>query len=152
MPGGTSGRCERPPARSIYLVRGIAWRTCRPTSRRTSPSTPVPPVDPRAGVVPDLRSAAWTCASSHPRSHDQDRRHLTAQQPPHPLTEFIDAFLARPGYAGSGHTSRYQPKAIISLRVASPRLTSACALTAHSRRASLLSVASPLNSIGCSFA
>jgi transposase len=28
---------------------------------------------------------------SHPRSHDLDRRHLAAQQPPHPLTQFTDA-------------------------------------------------------------
>jgi transposase len=26
-----------------------------------------------------------------PRSHDLDRRHLAAQQPPHPLTQFTDA-------------------------------------------------------------
>jgi transposase len=28
---------------------------------------------------------------SHPPSHDLDRRHLAAQQPPHPLTQFTDA-------------------------------------------------------------
>src|SRR6266487_4558395 len=28
---------------------------------------------------------------SHPRSHDLDRHHLAAQQPPHPLTQFTDA-------------------------------------------------------------
>jgi hypothetical protein len=28
---------------------------------------------------------------SHPRSHDLHRRHLAAQQPPHPLTQFTDA-------------------------------------------------------------
>ena len=44
------------------------------------------------------------------------------------------------------------PKAIISLRVASRRLTSACALTLHSFRASFSFVASPLTSSGCLFA
>ena len=28
--------------------------------------------------------------SSHPRSHDLDRHHLAAQQPPHPLIQFTD--------------------------------------------------------------
>ena len=40
------------------------------------------------------------------------------------------------------------PKAIISLRVASRRVTSAWALTAHSRRASFAFAASPLSSFG----
>ena len=44
------------------------------------------------------------------------------------------------------------PKAIISFRVASRRLTSACALTLHSFRASWSFLASPLSSIGWPFA
>src|SRR4029453_10437163 len=36
-------------------------------------------------------SYATTRPPSHPRSHDLDRRHLAAQQPPHPLTQFTDA-------------------------------------------------------------
>ncbi|MEU9111009.1 transposase [Streptomyces sp. NPDC048483] len=63
--GGRGGRPEKWRRRLVldaifYLVRGgIAWRVLPagfPPHRTVQ--RPVPPVDPRAGVVPDLRSAA----------------------------------------------------------------------------------------------
>ena len=61
--GGRGGRPEKWDRRLVLdaifsLVRGgIAWRALPADSRRPRPSTPVPPVDRRAGVVPDLCSA-----------------------------------------------------------------------------------------------
>jgi len=63
--GGRGGRPEKWNRRLVldaifYLVRGgIAWRAL-PADFPAAPDRlgPVPPVDPRAGVVPDLRSAA----------------------------------------------------------------------------------------------
>ena len=62
--GGRGGRPERWDRRLVldaifYLVcGGIAWRALPADSHAPDRLRPVPPVDPRAGVVPDLRSAA----------------------------------------------------------------------------------------------
>jgi len=118
----------------------------------------VPPVDPRAGVVPERsktwraivkrpdqaksfvllhrrwvvkRSFAWLTKfppprtrlrdpPSHPRSHDLDRRHLAAQQPPHPLTQFTDALLEDGEEAGELHRS-HLPAVLLELGTLVPQ-------------------------------
>ena len=70
--GGRGGRPEKWDRRLVldaifYLVRGgLADQVPPPRTRLRDPPSP-------------------------PRSHDLDRRHLAAQQPPHPLTQFTDA-------------------------------------------------------------
>ena len=84
---GYTGRFVR-NARKIW-----AW-PWRSSSAPTGPrACPAPPPLGRgrllrlADQVPPTRTR-FRDFPSHPRSHDLDRRHLAAQQPPHPLTQF----------------------------------------------------------------
>ena len=87
---GYAGRFVRDAGKLWDLAVAIVKRPTRPRA------CPAPPPLGRgtllrlADQVPPPRTRLRD-PPSHPRSHDLDRRHLAAQQPPHPLTQFTDA-------------------------------------------------------------
>ena len=92
--GGRGGRPEKWDRRLVldaifYLVRGgIAWRAL---------PADFPPHQTVYALFRRWTRARACCRNAALReSHDLDRRHLAAQQPPHPLTQFTDALSDTP--------------------------------------------------------
>lgn len=123
LPARRDGRSQPRSRRERTCCRSPdAAVTRRPAGRcRPGPWRPAPPplghgtLLRLADQVPPPRTRLRD-PPSHPRSRDLDRRHLSDQQPPHPLAQFTDALLRGvPPLADSGR------RAHVRIRNRTPR-------------------------------